>query len=591
MIYVYLFEAKSIQKFLFNSGKLKDVISASERLDRLIDTSKNSILAQVLHSARLESDLFDANMANQPGLIRFLRCKGGAFYAYCEQPEPLQKLRSLWTLTVSQLFPSLTVTDALEQAETLIQAMDKGHKALAASRNAPQLSFPIAPAIAERYSRTGNASVPLGDLAKRATHAQESQDDSLDFETEKHRQAYQSFDLRDAAALQDRFTPESHIGEIYYPIDFEKEFDFDGSKESLIKSKREAIKDMALIHIDGNGLGLLLMALKTELSADDVDNYRNGFRTFSEALNVATEKAAKQSTQELLETIKPETRDNKGRFTLPMRPVVLGGDDVTLFCRADLALQYSRTFCKHFKLESEQALKPLFEHFLPKSTDLLPYITASGGVLFHKASHPFMQSHHLVEALCDQAKTLTKSIYGTGKVGPAALAMYRVSNATQLSFGEITETSSVHHRVEMGMQSYFVEEEAEEQTHKRNFGLLGKLCALSMEKDAPVSIAKWRQMATHIALDDMEEAKRIYHRCIEQCKNEQAKAQLSELLKRFVPEESTQKSTAPWCWTVEKENQYGEQESAQQTFINDLLIFAHYQPAKTVNLPDCRENI
>lgn len=33
----YLFEAKSIQSYLFRSGKLKEIISSSERLDFLVD--------------------------------------------------------------------------------------------------------------------------------------------------------------------------------------------------------------------------------------------------------------------------------------------------------------------------------------------------------------------------------------------------------------------------------------------------------------------------------------------------------------------------------------------------------------------------
>lgn len=581
MIYVYLFEVKSIQQFLFSSGKLKDVISASERLDRLIDSPvenvKKSVLSHVLETANLISDIDDADKPSTEGMIRFLRCKGGAFYAYCEQEAPLNELRSLWTLTVRQLFPSLTITDALEHANSLSEAMDKGHKALAASRNAPQVSFPIAPAIAERYSRTGNASVPLTALAQRATHEQESNDDSLDLETERHRQAYQSFGLRDEAALQGRFTPDEYEGEVYYPINFEEDFDFDGSKESLTKSNREAIKDMALIHIDGNGLGLLLMALKDALSPDDIERYRKGFRTFSDALSEATVSAAKVATKELIETVNPQTRDSKVRVTLPMRPVVLGGDDVTLFCRADLALRYSRTFCQEFKQASKKALQPLFDDYLPKETELFPYITASGGVLFHKAGHPFMQSHHLVEALCSKAKALTKSVYLNSaenkKVGPAALAIYRVSNATQLGLEEITDQSLNRNSISMGMQSYFVsKEESESQTHKRHFELLDSLLELSTRNHSPVSIAKWRQMATYIALNDINEANRIYLRSIEQCGDNKAVEQLGTLLTELTPTGAIRSSTAPWYW-VDESNQKN-----MQTMINDLLILEHYQP-------------
>lgn len=591
MIYAYLFEAKSIQHYLFNSGKLKDVISASERLDRLVDDSPTSVLSRVLTTANLSSDLHEQETELNRDGIYFLRCKGGAFYAYCHQETPLQQLRSIWTLTLGQLFPSLVVTDALVSGDSLQTALDEGHAQLAADRNAPQVSFPIAPAIAERYNRTGNAAVPLSKLAISATQENDAQDSSLDIETEKHRQAYQSFGLRDNAALQDRFTPDDLKGEVYYPINFEKEFEFEGDKSALERSQRDAIKDMALIHIDGNGLGLLLMALKEALPKNEAD-YRKGFRQFSTALNKSTVAAAQIATQELYEQVESEgvTRDKQGRMTLPMRPVVLGGDDITLFCRADLALQYSRTFCEHFKKASELALEELFDAYLSNSK-LLPFITASGGILYHKANHPFMHSHHLVEALCDKAKALTKRIYAedkTQKVGPAALALYRVSNATQLGLGDITKQSLTHSINEntsltMGLQSYFVSNEkcetenGQHSTNSRSFHIMDELVELSNSKNAPVSMAKWRQMATHIALGDMEEARRIYHRSVEQC-NDKAKIQkLTDALSTLKPTDDLNELESPWYW-------FTTNDSSKQmaTMINDLLIVDHYMSGKKV---------
>jgi len=54
MIFTYLFEAKSIQNYLFANGKLKDVIASSERLDRFIDSDKTSLLYQVIKQADIK---------------------------------------------------------------------------------------------------------------------------------------------------------------------------------------------------------------------------------------------------------------------------------------------------------------------------------------------------------------------------------------------------------------------------------------------------------------------------------------------------------------------------------------------------------
>ena len=82
MIHCYLFEAKSIQDYLFSSGKMRDVVTASERLDNLIDSNQASLLYAVLDSAELDHDLLELEKEETEGCIHFIRCKGGAFYAY-----------------------------------------------------------------------------------------------------------------------------------------------------------------------------------------------------------------------------------------------------------------------------------------------------------------------------------------------------------------------------------------------------------------------------------------------------------------------------------------------------------------------------
>ncbi|MEZ9153145.1 hypothetical protein FCV73_05575 [Vibrio sp. F13] len=574
MLYVYLFEVKSIQQYLFGSGKLKDVISASERLDRLIDNSENSVLNIVLNAANLPSDLLSENESTQA--IKFLRCKGGAFYATCESSVPLEKLRSLWTLTINQMFPSLVFVDALTQGTCLNRAIDSGHQALAAARNTPKVNIPYAPALVQRSARTGKAAIPLSRSAIKASTA--DHDDSalhLDVDTERHRQAYQNFELRRDAALQHRFTPESLRGEIGYPIDFEDEFEFADDSAVLNHQQRDAIKDMALIHIDGNGLGILLMKLKSALNNESERRFRQTYRAFSDALNIATVKAAQQATQWLYDQLKRQQATSEGneRVMLPMRPIVLGGDDITLFCRADLALGYARQFCKVFKVQSEIEIKKL-----PVQSIGVSYLTASGGILYCKASHPFMQSHNLVEALCEKAKKLTKSVVGLNNVnhvGPAALAFHRLSNTSQQSLDEIVATSQhfeqqVNGGFSMGQGAYLVEDndliEKANLSH-RKFDFLDALVEKSSADDAPVSLSRWRQMATEIANGQPDEAERIFERGLDLSGDRGSANEFRSCVDNLNPS-TVSDSSKKWYW----ETDYG-----YQTIINDLLIMGHYQ--------------
>jgi hypothetical protein len=603
MLYCYLFEAKAIQSYLFASGKLKDIISASERLDRLIDTSKDSLLAQVLDTAELASDLNEDcssvnNDIDASNTIRFLRAKGGTFYAYSQNKESLLTLRSLWTLTLQQAFPSLEFVDALCQAETLINAIDQGTIALAQDRNMAKVRYPLASIINERYSRTGNAAVPISALADRAAMAKEMNNgnDSFDIDTEHHRQAYQTFSMRSSAALQDKFTPMNLQGEISYPINLDGDFRFDSNgdqNKADQNNDNEVIKDMAIIHIDGNGLGIILMALRVALKDKSNDVFQTAFRLFSEALNTATIQAAQAATQFVFDNAQYK---HKEKTFLPMRPIVLGGDDITLLIRADLALEYSKIFCTEFEKTSRKALKPLFNKELQNS-DLKDYLTASGGILFHKAGHPIMQSLHLVESLCNGAKKLTKQVYANNdgspndqKVGPAAMAIYRTSASVSDDFESLMNNAHTHtvgeKNMALGQGCYFIEtqspinsEHRHTQSNQRcDFSTINKLVEYANRKDNPgknkpaVNMAKWRQIAGLVAENNLTDAKRMYHRACNLSTPESV-LEMKGLLASIVPTQ-TGTQEADWYWENAEQN---NDQANYISFLNDLLILDHFK--------------
>jgi hypothetical protein len=561
MIFTYLFEAKSIQAYLFKSGKLKDVIAASERLDNLIDDTETSLLSQVITSCELSSDLINPALANSNELIRFIRVKGGAFYAYCATEAPLLQLRSTWTLMLQQLFPSLEFTDALTSGARLQESIRLGHKKLAEDRNTPLIHFPLTSAISERCPRTGGASVPISELAGKASSEQ-----TMDIDTELHRQAYQALGMKNKAALQDKFTPQELIDKVKYPADLEKDF------QHAIKSgtlNKEAIKDMAIIHIDGNGLGLILRKLQQSLENATDDQYRETFRQFSGALSDATQAAARHATQWLYDFALTEDEKNAKTF-IPMRPIILGGDDITLLCRADLALEYSKRFCKAFKVSSKQALQTIFSK-LKADTNTKPYLTASGGILYNKAGHPFTHSHHLVEGLCAAAKALTKKV--DPDTGPAALAFFRLSNAVSSDVQQLIKQSQCfllddiqqNLQINLGLNRYLVERD---DSGEVCFDDLEACVALSNKKDAPISMSKWRNIATQLALGNKSEADRLYHRALDISGSNKEPGQPAPQQRALQALSNDAANGKQWYWTRE--------DGQLQTVIADLLIVNHF---------------
>lgn len=85
------FEAKSIQKYILDSSKLKDMIGASEQIENLC--AEGGLLDEVL-----------ATLALQP---EYSRRVGGAFTLFFDNPQDAERFYALWSFCVQQQLPGL----------------------------------------------------------------------------------------------------------------------------------------------------------------------------------------------------------------------------------------------------------------------------------------------------------------------------------------------------------------------------------------------------------------------------------------------------------------------------------------------------
>ena len=85
-----------------------------------------------------------------------------------------------------------------------------------------------------------------------------------------------------------------------------------------------------MIHADGNGLGQIVQK---------IGNDKNQFKEFSQQLDDVTIAAANSA---YVATMKKYGISEKE--VIPIRPIVLGGDDFTAICRGDMALFYTKEF-------------------------------------------------------------------------------------------------------------------------------------------------------------------------------------------------------------------------------------------------------
>lgn len=177
---------------------------------------------------------------------------------------------------------------------------------------------------------------------------------------------------------------------------------------------------LAVIHADGNGLGQVVQR---------VGGSRDDFVKFSKYLDEATVEAARAAFGSL-----PD--DVRNAKTIPMRPIVLGGDDLTVVCRADLALPFVEAFLREFERSTVEKLGDILRcsNVFSNGDDRL---TACAGVAYIKSSYPFYYGYQLAEALCSQAKADAKKGLVGNDLPKSCLSLYKVQDSFVESLDEM----------------------------------------------------------------------------------------------------------------------------------------------------------
>jgi len=251
-----------------------------------------------------------------------------------------------------------------------------------------------------------------------------------------------------------------------------------------------------VIHADGNGLGQIFLEFNQYAGFDDKGNwsprrYLDDYRSFSLALDVCTINAAKNALAELKKKrdvqIKTELEDlikkykrlfsqskkkkadgkkdearklhkrarevvHKARKLkkLPVVPLVLGGDDLTVLCDGQYALKFTHDFLVEFENQvsmSETVWKIANNAFGNKDKNK-PSINRLGicaGVAIVKPHYPFHQAYELAEQLLKSAKQVKTKVLQTDErqLPCSAIDFHILYDSSGVELNEIREKLKV----------------------------------------------------------------------------------------------------------------------------------------------------
>lgn len=141
---------------------------------------------------------------------------------------------------------------------------------------------------------------------------------------------------------------------------------------------------LAVIHADGNGVGEEAKKYEAPHSLAEL-HHRNRV-------------AMKRALAAALATCRDEAAMRRGDSVAPLLPLMLGGDDLLVACRGNVALDFVVSLCQHLEAQqrerdrSHSAGKPPF------------HLTLGVGVVFAPYTLPFNRLHDAAEALAGSAK-------------------------------------------------------------------------------------------------------------------------------------------------------------------------------------------
>jgi len=174
----------------------------------------------------------------------------------------------------------------------------------------------------------------------------------------------------------------------FIPIEYQCKYTFTTELDKLGQPEDKSY--IAIIHVDGNGLGQKFANCK---------NLKN-LRELSMKVSIIANRCMHKLVKKIIELLEdPDKLSEENNFKLkvdsekrilPLRPIITGGDDITFVCDGRLGVYLAEFFIQIFREESHCEFKK--------------EISACAGVAIVGTKYPFYRAYKLSAKLCDEAK-------------------------------------------------------------------------------------------------------------------------------------------------------------------------------------------
>ena len=419
-----LFDTRSIQKYIFSSNRLKTNIGASF----LVESAFARELLHVLRELFGESEVDDATWreAESPDWTRMeQRCRigyiggGNALVLFREETTDEELVEVIRAFTKRLLWKSPGLRTGAARGEIVLDADGSYRVTRVKLENSAEEEIDDLTHLVHKLKAQQNLFFPAVSLpytgltlsceasaeTANAYDVDDVQQESrfISWEVKRKLLAARKKDGIVAPAEEElldklRSVLKSLAGEPFtasVPYTFVPEklaealqkYAFPSEFEKL--GQRETEDYMAIVHIDGNNMGEKFRDSDTLTKRKNMSLavYKKTITAFCVLLDDIIGDYASLQKHLVLE----EADD--GKLFLPIRPIVLGGDDMTFVCTAKYALAFTRTIM--------EALNDLG-------------IDSCGGISILPTAYPFFRGYEIAEQLCSAAKSKMRAMREEG---------------------------------------------------------------------------------------------------------------------------------------------------------------------------------
>lgn len=386
MPWAAVLDTVSIQNFIFSTNNLKENLGASELVKSIYQDPLKKALKEVYPA--FNDDMYNAWERENVDLDKFPIIQdakaevayigGGNAVIFFESEEMAKDFVRCWSKALLVYAPSIIPAAAIEFID--LANFREGQKRLFQtlaenkSKAIPNTTIPRHGITAE-CPRTGLSCEIWADLLPQdeKTYISSTSYAKLQF-------------AKKAEQEHERLLKEVGLSDNYCFTDLLEELGQRKDKENYI----------AIVHIDGNDMSARFRELNSlsELRRLSTSVRRATLESFKEMLKLAAEKIS-----EIKNTGEFEFRIRDGKTVLPLRPIVIGGDDITFVSEGRLGIWLAKVFLEKFSTQKVSDNKPL---------------SACAGVAITKTKYPFYRGYSLSEQLLRSAKKVRKNTKSSG---------------------------------------------------------------------------------------------------------------------------------------------------------------------------------